>query len=142
MNCLFTLNNKVDIPFSNYWNVSGSAELIKEALKSIRSTEKISNLLEGGCVDFNCEDNFRIQDIKHNEDSLLSFMAYSGYLTKKERDIYQEAYKGITNRIPNNEILPLFYDTFLPIWIKRFQQIPNFYEMGYINIENCQGYEK
>ncbi|OMJ86469.1 hypothetical protein SteCoe_12051 [Stentor coeruleus] len=143
MNCLnYLYNGAADNPYRNYWAVSGSVKLIEDAFKSLSPIYKVDALMAKGCVQFKFRENLRIENIKEDENAFLSFLVYSGYLTKVKDQQSESLSSGALYQIPNKEVAKLFYDEFLSMWIRGHKRLINFDEMENVNIESCNEYSE
>jgi len=95
--------------FKPYWANTSSGELVKEKLNdhdadNIR--KQLVKLINGETIEKEIEENFVFQDLNKKKELLWTLLAYSGYLTQKNKT----GRKSYALCIPNYEIKTVFQD--------------------------------
>lgn len=130
MYCFDSLATTNEEHYRNYWNETGSTEIIEKAIMKIPTTQNIEELIKYGETNLICEASFRIENLETDESSLMLLLLQSGYITSFEKNIC---------KIPNYEIQYCFFGDFIKAWLKKY--IPDYsIPFDLANIENTKKY--
>lgn len=87
MYCFDSLATTNEEHYHNYWNETGSTEIIEKAIMKIPTTQNIEELIKYGETNLICEASFRIENLETDESSLMLLLLQSGYITSFEKNI-------------------------------------------------------
>jgi hypothetical protein len=102
--------------FQSFWKNSSSNDLVRELLikQAAEIGPELQALVRGETVERLLDENVAFQDLERSKSALWSILTFTGYLTPVH-SAHVQRHSQAALRIPNQEVLSIFEDTFLPL---------------------------